>query len=145
MFECLILGDSIGVGVAEAINDRLARRYDFVAEERASVAQILSWRKPVKDHGASLHSIGSNDPAGRLLATRLAQLRQSIRSRRVIWLLPCSRQRAMIVNSIAVRFGDEALDLAQFPSRDSIHPRSYGDVAASLVGQTPGAKVGTAR
>ena len=45
MFECLILGDSIGVGTAQAINARAALHCDVMAVERASAKQIQAWRK----------------------------------------------------------------------------------------------------
>ena len=38
MFECLILGDSTGVGTAHAINARYERRCDVQAAERATAA-----------------------------------------------------------------------------------------------------------
>jgi hypothetical protein len=44
MFECLILGDSTGVGTAQAINARYERHCDVQAAERATAAQVLSWR-----------------------------------------------------------------------------------------------------
>ena len=55
MFECLILGDSIGLGAAKAINERYARHCDVQAVERATAAQILSWRKLGSLHGSAFY------------------------------------------------------------------------------------------
>jgi hypothetical protein len=133
MFECLILGDSIGVGTAQAINARYARRCEVQAVERATAEQILGWRRPPKSFGAAIFAMGSNDAAGTALARKLLSIRASVRTRRVIWLLPYARQQAYVVSSVAATFGDETLDLARFPSRDRIHPASYGDVARTLL------------
>ena len=64
MFECLILGDGIGVGAAKEINARYARQRDVVAMERATADQILGWRKPPKGYGTCVFAIGSNDKPG---------------------------------------------------------------------------------
>lgn len=133
MFECLILGDSTGVGAAQAINHRYARQCDVQAMERATAAQILSWRKTGKDYGACIFAMGSNDQAGIALAAKLAKIWSSICYRRVIWLLPYARPQAYTVSSVAARFGDETLDLVRFETRDRIHPRNYSQVATVLL------------
>lgn len=69
MFECLILGDSIGLGTAKAINSQYAPRCDVQAAEGATAAQILSWRRPIKIYGSCVFAIGSNDPPGAPLAS----------------------------------------------------------------------------
>ena len=133
MFECLILGDSIGVGTAQAINARAALHCDVMAVERASAKQIRAWRKPAKNYGMTIMAIGSNDPPGRTLQRGLAEIRRRISTRRVIWLLPHSRPAAYAVASVALIFGDETLDLGRFPTRDRVHPLRYGDVASALL------------
>lgn len=133
MFECFILGDSIGLGTARAINERYAQQCDVQAVERATATQIVRWRKPAKNYGSCIFAIGSNDPPGRALASNLLRIRSSICFRRVIWLLPYSRPQAYVVSSVAARYGDETLDLARFDTRDRIHPRSYTDVAVALL------------
>ena len=133
MFECLILGDSTGVGAAQAINHRYARQCDVQAVERATAAQILAWRKTGKDYGTCIFAMGSNDSAGAALAGKLAKIRSTACFRRVIWLLPYARPQAYTVSSVAARFGDETLDLARFETRDRIHPHYYSQVAAVLL------------
>ncbi|MDH4744889.1 hypothetical protein ACQKOH_14460 [Sphingomonas sp. NPDC092331] len=133
MFACLIIGDSIGVGMSRAIGDRYAGQCDKLVEERATVSQILSWRTPNKFYGTTLLAVGSNDEPSRLLALKLTRLRQNIPTQRAIWILPYSRTRAYLINSIAVTFGDETLDLARFQSKDRIHPVDYREVAAVLL------------
>ena len=133
MLECLILGDSIGLGTAHAINARYAAQCDVLAAERARALQILRWRFPRKRYGASIVAIGSNDAANAHLAETLRGIRTRIATRRVIWLLPYDRRRAYIVSAVAATYSDETLDLMRFPSRDRVHPSSYGQVADVLL------------
>lgn len=133
MFECLILGDSIGLGAAKAINERYARHCDVQAVERATAAQILRWRKPDKSYGSCVFAMGSNDAPGASLARTLYRIRGSICFRRVIWLLPYARSQAYVVSSVAARYGDETVDLIRFATVDHIHPRSYSQLASALL------------
>ena len=133
MFECLILGDSTGVGTARSINARYAQQCDVQATERATAAQILAWRRPAKRYGTSIFAIGSNDMAGQGLLNKLLKIRTSVSAKRVIWLLPYARAQAYTVSSVAATFGDETLDLMRFRSEDNVHPLSYRDVALRLL------------
>lgn len=133
MFECLILGDSIGLGTGRAINMRYAAQCDVLAAERANARQIAAWRLPLKRYGTSIFAIGSNDAGTPHLARALRNIRARISTHRMIWLLPYDRQRAYIVNSVAATYGDETLDLLRFPSRDHVHPSSYDLVAKTLL------------
>lgn len=133
MFECLILGDSIGVGTATALVARHAIHCDVMAVERVRAGQILGWRKPAKRYRTSILAIGSNDLPGTRLVGDLVKIRASITTRRAIWLLPYSREMAPLVNSVAVAFGDESIDLKRFATSDQIHPHRYDDVARALL------------
>lgn len=133
MFECLILGDSTGLGTARAVNARYAAQCDVQAAERATAAQMLGWAVPAKAYGTTILAVGSNDMADTKVFDQLSRLRARLATRRVIWLLPYARPQAYLVSQVAFAFGDETLDLKRFPTRDNIHPRSYGDVASSLL------------
>ena len=63
----------------------------------------------------------------------ISLLRQHLPCRRIIWLLPYDRARAAIVTRIAAGFGDEILDMVEFPSCDRIHSASYSQVAVALL------------
>ena len=137
VFECLILGDSIGLGTARAINAKYAPQCDALAAERVHAHQILGWRFPTKKYGACVFSVGSNDDARSDLAARLTSIRIRTICHRVIWLLPYSRQHAYIVNSVAATYADETIDLLRFPTRDRIHPTRYDLVARVLLWSDP--------
>ncbi|WP_204266045.1 hypothetical protein, partial [Klebsiella aerogenes] len=62
-----------------------------------------------------------------------------------IWMLPYSRERAYLINSIAVTFGDDTLDIARFRTSDRVHQISYDEIAAVLLprGQPRGSRKST--
>lgn len=133
MFECLVLGDSIGLGVAAEINRRLRAGCDVAAAQNVTTEQLLLWRPPIKAYGTTIIAVSSNDVLSAALPTSLAVLRRQLSTRRAIWLLPYSRPRAYVVNRIAMSFGDETLDLRRFETRDNVHPAKYRDVASKLL------------
>ena len=152
MFACLFFGDSLSLGTAAAVNARLTRPCEVRAVSGAASNAMLRWTLDARSYDTAILSIGSNDDIGVLASirgkpqastaagrkrsrfyARIGILRQNLPSRRVIWILPYNRARAAIVSSIAMRFGDEVLDIAQFPTRDGLHPATYSSVARRLL------------
>lgn len=132
---CLFLGDSIPQGVGAAYNAIAGTPCRVVARQGAGSREISRWPTvPADQIGTTVLSVGSNDdprfPA-QLVANAIA-LRNRIRTRRAIWLLPYDRANAEAVRSVAASFGDDAIDLARQPTRDRLHPRSYSPIARAL-------------
>lgn len=133
MFECLILGDSVGVGTAHAISAASAQVCEVRALEGANSRQVLRWALPDRCFGAAIISIGTNDSADNTLARNLRTIRFRLTVRRAIWLLPYGQAQSRVVRTIIGQFGDEVLDLRPFRTRDGVHPASYREVAAALL------------
>ena len=133
MFECLFLGDSIGLGTARAVNAVFSPQCQVRAEIGAHSAEIMRWPLSSRTLGVAVISIGANDAARPVLATNLKAIRMRLNTRRAIWLLPYARGQARIVRAVAATFGDEMLDLGRFRTEDGVHPQSYGDVARALL------------
>jgi hypothetical protein len=133
MFGCLIIGDSVALGTAAAIEAIRPSVCTSVARVGASTAQVRGWRLANTTYGSALIATGSNDLPGAGMRSAIRKLRLTIPSRRLIWILPYERRRASIVAEVAVRFGDGAVDLRQFPTRDGVHPVNYRAVASSLL------------
>lgn len=133
MFACLIIGDSVALGTAAAIEAIRPSVCTSAAKVGASTTEVGGWRLANTAYGTALIATGSNDLPGAGMRNSIRTLRLTISSRRVIWLLPYERRRASIVAEVAVRFGDEAVDLRQFPTRDGVHPANYRAVASSLL------------
>jgi lysophospholipase L1-like esterase len=133
MFECLFLGDSIGLGAARAANAVYSPQCKVRAEIGARSAEIMRWPLSGRTLGVVVISIGANDAPRPVLATNLKTIRMRLNTRRAIWLLPYTRGQARIVRAVAATFGDETLDLERFRTNDGIHPRSYVEVARTLL------------
>lgn len=133
MFECLIIGDSIAVGTAAAVNPRIRTACEVQARESITVEKVLAWPRSGKIYHAIIVAIGSNNAPGPGLQDAIEQLRARLKGLRVIWVLPYARPQAYAIRSVAVRHSDEALDLLQFPSTDRVHPSDYRDVARRLL------------
>lgn len=135
MLECLIVGDSIGVGVSK------------VMTECQSMAiggyNTYQWNKRFAnqdiDKGYVIISLGSNDHKYVKTKKELETLRSKITKGRVVWILPNSNLKASEVNietirdyikDIAKEHNDETINI-NYVSSDNIHPssRGYTDLA----------------
>lgn len=129
--SCIIIGDSIGQGVANL-------RPDCVDYAHSGWTSAAIGDRYVRHMSADVVviSLGSNDYAGIDTAGELRALRGRISGRRVIWILPAGVARgsgvsvAMIrgaIVGIARSHGDSVVSIGE--TRDGIHPSSYGRLA----------------
>ncbi len=121
MLDCLILGDSIAVGVGMARPECMTvAEVGITSEEFA-----FSYRGPPEATRVVIVSLGSNDK--RDSSDALTYLRQHINGR-VIWILPARRYQQGAVRKMAQQFGDK---LVTIPSvrRDGVHPADYRRLA----------------
>jgi len=121
--DCVILGDSLAVGVGQILNEcRTTAKIginsstyiakhpnDFVAE----VAVI---------------SLGSNDWEKIPTKNNIQTLRSHITARKVYWIIPNIHKWVRYdVITVASSYGDVTIDAHSVPrSRDGIHPTSVG-------------------
>ncbi len=128
---CLILGDSTGVGTADALAAQGLRCEVHARVSAPSSETVQTWRggRPVD---RALIALGSNDATSPKLARNLLTLRRRVLAGRVTWLAPYHPGAAQVVTAIARSFGDDVVQLASYGSRDRIHPNSYLSVAVSL-------------
>jgi lysophospholipase L1-like esterase len=125
MLDCLILGDSIAVGVHQ-------QRPECVSYAHGGW-NSWQWNKKYKD--ATLHaktviiSLGSNDHIW-----ELQQLRKRTQADRVFWILPAGNLKASgveitdiqhMVNLVARQYGDTVLPIIRL-QKDGIHPSWAG-------------------
>ena len=130
MFECMILGDSIAVGVSQ-------QRPQCVAYAKSGW-NSSQWNKTFinKDLRAKITmiSLGSNDHDGVHTFKELMKLRQSIDSGEVFWVMPAIKPNVQEhIRIIARNFGDTILNIADV-SKDGVHPTAQG--YKILAGQT---------
>lgn len=118
MLECLILGDSIAVGIAQ-------HRPECVAYATVGINS----RKFVDQHIAGdlsantvVISLGANDSKNVQTLKELFALRQVIGSKHVIWVLPANNKvAAEAVSIVADKFEDKTVQIAKL-SKDHVHP-----------------------
>lgn len=130
MLECLILGDSIAVGIAQQ------------RPECAVLAKggINSWQfnnkniTNLKSAKTTIISLGTNDHKGVKTKRELEALREMIDAEMVFWILPHGNlktggvdieQIQLFVHEIAAEFRDVVLPIASV-SADNIHPTLKG-------------------
>jgi lysophospholipase L1-like esterase len=137
MLECLIVGDSIAVGVAQA-----ARNYHRVCEVQAksgynssqAFTQYVNRWPADREAKNTIISVGSNDTNAKTTLHYASNIRERIQGQ-VWWILPSAElkpaQREVIIK-IAAFWGDRIIDATPRQlSPDKIHPtyRGYVELA----------------
>jgi lysophospholipase L1-like esterase len=122
MIECLLLGDSIAVGL-----------YHLVAPcESLSKGGWNTWqwnRDYLKNDLTAqtvIISLGSNDHKGIKTQEELERLREKVTAGRVFWILPAIKPEVQrIVKVIAALHGDTVVPITRLQS-DGVHPSWAG-------------------
>ena len=125
MIDCLVLGDSIAVGVSQARPECVA--YAKVGiNSRDWFNQNFKYSPYIAD--TVIISLGSNDYKNIKTESELRTIRQLTISNRVYWILPAIKPDIRIaVNKIAKEFGDIVLERPiKDMSPDGIHPTGKG-------------------
>lgn len=122
MIHCLVLGDSIAVGVGTARPDCTTTARIGITSE-AFVQTMLT----PEDADTLIVSLGANDDGTVHTEDNLRQLRQTIRARTVIWLLPGLKdpQRA-VIRAVALSYNDRVIDTRPQAGPDHLHPSGTG-------------------
>ena len=130
MLECLVLGDSIAVGVAQA-------RPECVSYSKGGW-NTWQWNQHyLKNDLAAdtvIISLGSNDHKGIKTRSELEKLRSKVQGKRVFWVLPAGNLKAggvdiqdiqNIVFDIAAKNSDTVIPITRL-QKDGIHPSWAG-------------------
>ena len=126
MLECLILGDSIAVGIG-------MNRPDCVTVAKVGITS-QNWLRSYQNHPTYQRaykvvviSLGTNDFRN-TTAESLYDIRNKVKADMIVWVLPNQSlkpiQRA-IVREIANEFHDKTIELTKL-SPDGIHPTPLG-------------------
>lgn len=130
MLECLILGDSIAVGVHQ-------HKPACVAYARGGW-NTRQWNQDYLKNDLTAEtviiSLGSNDHKYVHTEAELLKMRSKVKGKRVFWVLPAGNLKASEVNinyiqltvkEIAAKYGDIVLPITRL-QRDGIHPSAAG-------------------
>ena len=123
MIECLILGDSIAVGTAQA-------RPECVSYSKGGINSYAWLNKNVgKSPYVAKHviiSLGSNDHKGVKTESELRNIRELTKADRVYWILPAIKPNIQeIVRQVAAENGDVVLPITRL-QKDGVHPSWAG-------------------
>lgn len=122
MLECLILGDSIGVGVSQvrtecvshAVQGYTSKQWNnkFITNNLTAKCVIIS--------------LGSNDHKAIKTRKELETLRELVKADRVFWILPAIKPDIQeIVKEVAKENGDTVLPILHL-EKDNVHPTRAG-------------------
>jgi hypothetical protein len=125
MIDCMIIGDSIAVGVKQF-------RPDCVAYAQGGITS-LGWNKKFGHNDLSAEtviiSLGTNDWIKADTYGMLMNIRTKIKGNaRVFWILPNTESKPLIVHQVrevALQFGDVVLPTTRWQP-DKIHPSWAG-------------------
>jgi len=128
MIDCMIVGDSIGVGVSHV-------RKECVS---TAVGGINSWQANRYESNKKIVaktviiSLGSNDHKGVRTEEELRRLRSNTVADRVYWILPAIKPDIQeIVRTVAADWKDIVLPISE--TSDKVHPtlKSYKEIGAN--------------
>jgi lysophospholipase L1-like esterase len=127
VIECLVIGDSIAVGVASA-------RPECATVSRVGVTShqwVRDYLSKVVDKPAEVVviSLGANDHPGIRTEEHLRKIRSSIQALHVFWISPGSERKPgpqSAIERIAEEYGDTVLPRPSSMSPDGVHPTGRG-------------------
>jgi len=137
MTTCLILGDSLALGLGAALGLASPITCDVVAKVGAGADRIAQMQVPNRRYDVAVISVGSNDRSGAELGNAIKRIRSVTPARTIVWLLPYERRSARSIASFAMSHGDLLVDIGRFESLDGLHPRSYRSLAITLRHRRP--------
>jgi lysophospholipase L1-like esterase len=125
MLECLIIGDSIAVGIHQA-------RPECVAYAKVGL-NTQQWNRDYLKNNLSAKSViislGANDHAGVRTKAEFQRIREKVGTdARVFWILPAIKPEIQaLVQQMATEYGDTVISRPKGNmSADGIHPTGRG-------------------
>ena len=122
MLECLILGDSIAIGIAQHRPECISYAKTGItsyAWNNANITKRLNAKTVVI-------SLGANDSQKINTRGEIEALRQVIKTELVFWILPNNKPTLHpFIRELAADYGDVVLPIGMISS-DGVHPTSRG-------------------
>ena len=127
MLECLILGDSLAVGVGQVRKECVTYAVSGINSYNYVNRHVLNTKGNTSAKTVII-SLGSNDTKNIDTYEELLALRQLVDADRVYWILPNIKEtKRKAVWMVARHFGDHILDArAVDRSPDTVHPTYNG-------------------
>jgi lysophospholipase L1-like esterase len=123
MLDCLIVGDSIGVGTAQVRTECVAYVKGGINSKQWLDKNIQNTPLLAK---TVIISLGSNDHKYVKTESELRTIRQLTKADRVFWILPAIKPDIQeIVKKVAAEYGDTVLPITRLQA-DGVHPSWAG-------------------
>ena len=133
MLECLILGDSLAVGVGQIRKECVTHAVSGINSYDYFNRYILHTKGDTAAK-TTIISLGSNDALKLDTYEELDNLRSQVTSDRVFWILPNIREsKRKAVWMVAKKYNDNVIDARNHDrSPDNVHPtyNGYKSIAA---------------
>jgi hypothetical protein len=126
MIECLVMGDSIAVGIGQ-----YSPQCKTIAKVGiTSKKWYLNYKEFItsENYKKVVISLGSND-SWHITSESLYNIRKQLKADKVIWILTSSvlkPTQRIIIKEIANEFKDITIDISEHISKDGIHPTGIG-------------------
>jgi hypothetical protein len=122
MIPCIVMGDSIAVGVAQFRPD-----CESVAQSGITSKRYIDTLLQAQSAQIVIISLGVNDDDTVDTLANLREVRRNVRGRIVYWLLPGIKPRARAaISAVAGEFGDRLIDTTAQAGPDHLHPTGAG-------------------
>lgn len=137
MLDCLIIGDSIAEGLAQA-KPQCAAIVRSGITTRHWFDKFSSNPNFTKNYRVVVISLSTNDMYNGYTSEYLYNVRSKVNADMVIWVLPNSVRKPkqhQMVKEIANEFRDRILDIHQWVGYDGIHPptlNAYKEIANKI-------------
>ena len=134
MLECIVLGDSIAVGVGQARPE-----CETVARVGITSGAYINDLFPLAPHAArtAVISLGVNDDVSADTIDNIRQVRGALKVGSAVWLLPGLKENVRAaIRTVAAEFGDQLVDTRPYVGADHLHPGGAG--YRTIAGQTSG-------
>lgn len=122
MIPCVVMGDSLAVGVGHFRPECQTVAKVGITSDR--YVQTLLVQHQV---ATAIISLGVNDDFQDDTIANLRLVRAEVGGARVIWLLPGINRRARhAIHTVAAEFGDRVIETGPYAGRDHLHPSGVG-------------------
>jgi len=131
MLECLILGDSIAVGIAQQKKECVSIARVGITSHKwySHFSENSTYNKKYKVVVISLGTNDYKDMSSHSTEEFLYNIRKRADAQMVIWILPnpiLKPRQYKIIKDLAKEFDDKTLNTLNYVGYDSIHPTTEG-------------------
>ncbi len=128
MLECLIMGDSLAVGVGQVRKECVTYAKSGINSYDYFNRHVLHTNGSNKQAKTVIISLGSNDTQKIRTAEELDSLRQLVKADQVYWILPAIKEdKRQAVWAVANKYHDRVIETRNHDlSADQVHPTGKG-------------------